>query len=340
MADEATLTHQERELAIFILGPWLVGCFIDVMLQGVLFCQFSHYFAWQNDDSKITRLAVVGLAIITTLKSIHSFASSWILFILHFKDLNGAILLNYTAWWLTSSGIMVASIGIYVQSFFCYRLWIISRKKWFFIAPIVIVLSFAYVSICLATYYIHKGTDFNSKIATWFAAHLSSVFAGDLLITLSTAFFLLRSRKEVLPQTVGVIDALIRLTFQTAAPAALCAMFNLIFSQVYSGSFKLVSSGFNQTLPKLYAFSMMWTLNARHEIRSSNVKKSYEVDGLSAPRSENVELGSYNVQRMRTQGGTHSIDVRRMFHHSTISSSGMPSSDGTETKILDYKLEE
>ncbi len=44
------------------------------------------------------------------------------------------------------------------------------------------------------------------------------------------------------------------------------AMFNLIFSQLYSGSNKLISVGFNQLLPKLYAFSMMWTLNARRYI--------------------------------------------------------------------------
>jgi hypothetical protein len=44
-------------------------------------------------------------------------------------------------------------------------------------------------------------------------------------------------------------------------------MFNLVFSQVYSGNDKLISTGFNQILPKLYGFSMMWTLNARMNIR-------------------------------------------------------------------------
>jgi hypothetical protein len=47
-------------------------------------------------------------------------------------------------------------------------------------------------------------------------------------------------------------------------------MFNLIFSQLYPGDHKLISSAFNQALPKLYAFSMMWTLNARREIRAGD----------------------------------------------------------------------
>jgi len=110
---------------------------------------------------------VVGLLILTTLKTIHSFGSSWVIFIIHFKDLSGAIALNYTAWWLTSSGLMVASIGIYVQAFFCYRLWSISWKNYWVLAPIVAVLLFAYISICLATYYISQGVAAGPHIATW-----------------------------------------------------------------------------------------------------------------------------------------------------------------------------
>jgi len=44
----------------------------------------------------------------------------------------------------------VASIGLYVQAFFCHRLWIISKKNHWFVVPIIVVLLFAYVSICLA----------------------------------------------------------------------------------------------------------------------------------------------------------------------------------------------
>ena len=52
-------------------------------------------------------------------------------------------------------------------------------------------------------------------------------------------------------------------------------MFNLIFSQIYPGDHKLISSAFNQALPKLYAFSMMWTLNARREIQADDVDLAF-----------------------------------------------------------------
>jgi hypothetical protein len=45
--------------------------------------------------------------------------------------------------------------------------------------------------------------------------------AADFFISFSTAFFLIQSKKNILPQTVGLINSLVRLTFQTAAPASL-----------------------------------------------------------------------------------------------------------------------
>ncbi|GLB44863.1 hypothetical protein LshimejAT787_1802000 [Lyophyllum shimeji] len=292
----------ERQRAIFLLGPWLIGSCLDIFLQGALCSQFIVYFTYYNNDRIGTRLAVSGLTVLTTLKTIHSFVTIWIMLILHFKDLDGAINLNYTAWWQTGDSLMVATIGLYVQTFFCQRLWRISKRNVWFVLPVVLVVGFAYISICLATYFISVAE--NSPIGIWFAAHLSGVFAGDLLITVFTAYFLLSSREDVLPQTVGVLRALVRLTFQTAAPAALCAMFNLLFSQLYSGQVKLISVAFNQMLPKLYAFSMMWTLNARRSIRATGGFSSDtgRTGDTSSRRRGDVELLTVGQRiQVRTQ---------------------------------------
>lgn len=305
------MTTEELQKAMFILGPWLVGSLLDVMLQGVLLNQFNWYFQQYRTDRLGLRLSVIGLAVLTTLKSVQSVALVWDLFILNFTDLGGAILRNYTTWWQTSNSLMVATIGLYVQIFFCHRLWIVSSGLIWLSILVGVVLLFAYISICLATYYITQGAGAETHIALWFATHLSSVFAGDLLITLSTAFFLLKTKKDVLPQTVGTIDALILLTFQTAAPASICAMFNLVFSQIYSGSDKLISTAFNQVLPKLYAFSMMWTLNARLRLFKGNkgVKPSHPSSDreLSRRRPDPVELPSFSSY---THGGTVAVHTQ------------------------------
>ncbi|KAJ7668027.1 hypothetical protein B0H17DRAFT_1210180 [Mycena rosella] len=310
------LTSAERHETYFLLGPWLVGSCLDLVLQGVLSTQFVNYFTWYSDDSLGLRLVVVFLVLMTVLKSAQAFAIIWIQSIVFFGDLPGAINLNYTTWWQSGNPLIVALIGFYVQCYFCYRLWVISNK-WYVVAPIATLFLFAFLSIVVATYYITTANG--PQIQHWFASHLSSVFAGDITLCMATAYFLFRSKQNVLPQTVGLINALVRLTFQTAAPAAICAMFNLIFSQVNAGN-SLISTAFNMALPKLYAVSMMWTLNARRTIRASHSSRngmtnttSNELSGgrSRAQRRANgdVELGAIQVL---TQTETH-IDVRDMF---------------------------
>ncbi|KAJ7057096.1 hypothetical protein C8F01DRAFT_1153405 [Mycena amicta] len=318
----------ERHQAIHLLGPWLIGSSLDFFLTGIICCQILNYFTWYNEDKMVLRVYVGGLAIASVLKSAQSFAIIWIQSILHINDLNGAILLNYTSPWFAGNPMMVATFDLYVQSYFCYRLYVVS-KKWPVVAPIVVIFLFAFFAMVLATYYITRGADASKSIAEWFAAHLSSVFAADMLLTLSTAFFLLRSKRNVLPQTVGLISALVRLTFQTAAPAAICAMFNLVFSQIYPGTENLTSTAFNMALPKLYAVSMMWTLNARRTIRAAHssrggLSSSNEISGgrhttARRTRREDVELGNFGgvsgIQVHTAQETVQHIDVRDMFAH-------------------------
>ena len=70
-----------------------------------------------------------------------------------------------------------------------------------------------------------------------------------------------------------------------ALTTAISAMLNLVFSQVYSGSNKLISTAFNQALAKLYAFSMMWTLNARAELRRNMNQTTQRSEGSSVRRA-------------------------------------------------------
>ncbi|KAJ7912128.1 hypothetical protein B0H13DRAFT_2327722 [Mycena leptocephala] len=306
------LTNTQRAEVNFELGPWLIGSCLDLILQG-----FVNYYTWYEDDNRGLKIVVGILALLTILKSIQA-AIIWIIFISHWGDLQGTILLNYVTWWQAGNPLMVAIIGFYVQCYFIYRLLVIS-KKWYVVTPIGCLFLFAFLSMVVATYFITTAED--DPIKLWFAAHLSSVFAGGIILSLTTAYFLLKSKKDVLPQTAGFLNALIRLTFQTAAPAALCAMLNLIFSQitVTTETQSIVSTAFNMPLPKLYAVSMMWTLNARrtisanHSNQQGTTQTNNDFSGARSRaqrRGNDMELGAIQVV---TQTETH-IDVRDMFN--------------------------
>ncbi|KAJ6459178.1 hypothetical protein C8R47DRAFT_1162302 [Mycena vitilis] len=296
MSTSNLASGEAQTLVNFRLGPWIIGCCLDLVLQGALFTQFANYFAWYPDDKGIQKAIVAGLFVMTTLKSIQSFVIIWNHAILFFGDLRGAILLNFTAWFELGNPLMVAAIGLYVQLYFCYRLYVISGRS-YIVAPVATIFIFAVVAMIFATYFI--ATQQVSRIADWFTAHLSAVFAGDVLLSCATAFFLLKSRRGALPQSVGLISALVRLTFQTAAPAAICAMLNLISAVRFTGGQGLFALVFNMPLPKLYAISMMFTLNARRNIRAGATLSGGQYsssDGRLVSRSRppvqgDVELG-------------------------------------------------
>ncbi|KAJ7758968.1 hypothetical protein DFH07DRAFT_1060292 [Mycena maculata] len=331
-----TLSGEQRPDINLQLGPWLVGTGLDLLLQGVVSSQIVNYYGWYRDDNKNLKITVAILGIMTVLKSVQAFAIIWIQLIVHYGDLEGAILLNFTAWWEIGHPLMVAVIGLYVQGYFCFRLWVIS-KSWVPVIPLGILFVFAFFSIIVATYFIATGNV--TKIGTWciyrppecrlqsgcptyfIPALIDEFSGGDLILSMTTAYFLLKVKKNCHPSSVGLISALVRLTFQTAAPAAICAMLNLIAAQVWTGNDGIIATAFNMALPKLYAISMMWTLNARATIRAQHSTRY----GTSNPPSN--ELSAARSRAQRTHGEmelraiqilsqtetTRHVDVRDMF---------------------------
>ncbi|KAJ6566437.1 hypothetical protein B0H19DRAFT_1257652 [Mycena capillaripes] len=283
------LTGEDLRLCLTWLGPWLVGGRLDLLLQGVLCTRHSMF----DDHLKYTCLSIF-----------------------YFGDLQFAIQLNYTAWWKSVAPLVTAIIGFYVQSYLYFRLWVIS-KKGYIVTPIATIFLFAFLAIVIGV-----------------AAHLSSVFgkqrfrppflltitpslAGDVtVLCLSTAYFLLKSKKEV-AQTAGFVNALVRVTFQIAAPAAVWYVYHM--NPCGSG---ITSAAFNTALPKPYAVSKMWTLNARctirahhHSSKNGMATASNELSGARsrAPRrGADVELGPIEVFTQTET--THHIDVSDMFN--------------------------
>ncbi|KAF7345142.1 hypothetical protein MSAN_01890300 [Mycena sanguinolenta] len=302
---------EEETLIKFFLGPWLIGLSSTYNDK-----QLVNYWNLYPEDGRGLRLAVVVLGILNVLKSSECLyvlhrravvrpllmgfsASLWIFLIDHFGDIQYDLGLSVTGWWDTANPLMV--------SYLDFPLWAVSRT-WWVVAPIFLLFVFALLAMVIGTYYIKTVQE--QQVTDWFAAHLSSVFAGDVILSVTTAYFLIRTKKTVLSrQTAELIRALIPLTFQTAAPAALIAMFNLIFSQMHRTNQPLlgyVEIGFNQVLPKLYAISMMYTLNARRAIRN---KVSGSRNGSRTGSSSNDPSLGGRVQPRRVNGD---VELGRM----------------------------
>ncbi|KAF7360611.1 hypothetical protein MVEN_00792600 [Mycena venus] len=274
------------------VGQWLIGSSIELVVQGVLSTQFVKYFGTSRDDSLALKMFVGGLALLTYAISIHTFTIVWYICVEDF----GTVLVPQPKsggiWLLGLSAVLRAIVGLYVQSYFCWRLFLISRK-FYIVAIIAIIFITAFAANVVAvSCYISNGVAQIRTVEKWFNIYLPLCMAGDIALTTSTAYFLIKCRKNVLPQSVGTLNALIRLTFQTAAPATIFALINFFFSlaypHVYPGARAAASTPWNIVLPKLYAFSMMWTLNARESIRAGLKSTHTGSDFMAASNAGNA----------------------------------------------------
>ncbi|KAJ7621205.1 hypothetical protein FB45DRAFT_137475 [Roridomyces roridus] len=291
-----------NELTTYIFGGWDLAVACDLLLQGALFAQFAHYTSLYKNDTAWLKAFVGGLLFLTTLKSVQMIQIMWQQNVVHFSDPMGAALLLNTSWTQEINLAFSALIAFSVQLFFCQRLWALSRNTY------IVLLVFLLFVFGLVAALVSTGFTFahNPKTAgDWIPIHLSTVLVGDILLCGSTAFSLLKTSKQVLPQTAGVLNALLRLTFQSAAPAFMCALINLIANRAGSRT-EAVNTGTmlsiisNDALPKLYALSAMWTLNSRQGIRlaGSHGQTTSSQEGHSGRRN-NVELGGLSLSGTR-----------------------------------------
>ncbi|KAF8185632.1 hypothetical protein K438DRAFT_1597097 [Mycena galopus ATCC 62051] len=262
----------------FSLGPWVLGISGDLLLQGVIFTQFAHYLALYREDVPALRIFVGGLMLLTTSKSVQGIFILWKLNVDLFSNVQAAFQFMSSSPFMNLNMAWVALIAFYVQLFFCYRLWIISRKI-YFVGAVLSLFVFAFIAAdCLCH---GVGITNNAiviittdEIYTAVSIHLGTVFGADFVLCTSTGYFLLKHSKHSSPETAGMLNAVLKLTFQTAAPAALCAAVNFFAVQINLTTaaqnvqgYALVAVLANEVLPKLYAVSAMWTLNARWAIR-------------------------------------------------------------------------
>ncbi|KAJ7584120.1 hypothetical protein C8J56DRAFT_1054651 [Mycena floridula] len=325
------VSPQNNDTAPFVVGPFLIGSHVDLLFMGILASQIMHYFNWYKDDHRSMRLVVLGLFIINIFKSIQTFTVVWIMATVNFGNMIAILLGFVNAWWQYCNPLFVAISSLYVQAFFCHRLYVLT-KKWFIVVPIVLVLAVSFLSVCVSTHFIRLHDTPNTQ--KFFTVHLVCVFVADILLTSSTVFFLLRAKKRVFKQTSGILDALIRLTFQSAAPAALCTMLNLILNLAYNRS--TISSAVNIMIPKFYAMSMMWTLNQRLTIRIVNTSRG----GTSNESVSQTQRAGTRFTRSTRQADNIELDpmsIQVVTHKENVQHIDMYNQDASTSKGDDFK---
>ncbi|KAJ7288237.1 hypothetical protein C8J57DRAFT_1214430 [Mycena rebaudengoi] len=332
----------------FVLGGWDLGTHADLILQGILFAQFTNYWSrYYKSDSLSLKLFVLGLCIATTIRSAQAIAFVWVQNVEYFADIKKASQMFNTNWVAQSTALIAAIIGFSVQAFFCRRLWIISNNI-YVVAFVVLLFVFGLISAIVQTAFTFSGQLLRAVVSPtvgnydeptdkviWSKIQLLlvsvwpqscdipgriyyiTVMAGDVILSGSTIYFLLKRSHQAIPGNVGILNRLLRIAFQSAAPVTLCALANVISGQIYTqhpsiGATVLFLELINMILPKVYATSAMWTLNSRKGL-GADTKKSSE-----KPNSHQMATTILSERRSVDGGPTVLIERHEETEHDHI----------------------
>ncbi|KAJ7279284.1 hypothetical protein C8J57DRAFT_1712402 [Mycena rebaudengoi] len=306
----------------YVLGGWDLGTHADLILQGILFAQFTNYWSkYYKSDSPFLKLFVLGLCLATTFKSAHAIALVWIQNVEYFMDIGKASQMFFTNWVAQTTTLIGEIIAFSVQVFFCRRLWIISNNIY---VVAFVVLLFVFGLISGITAFIFSGQLFRvlasqtvghyhepTNKVIWGSIHYGTVVMGDAILSGTTIYLLLKRSQEAEAETVGILNRLTRIVFQSAVPVTVCAFANFISRVLYTqhsstGATVLFAELTNMMLPKLYAISAMWTLNARKEPSSrlgaddnssrqmaTTIRfRRHSVDGFNSRKEMSAQFGA------------------------------------------------
>ncbi|KAJ7347590.1 hypothetical protein DFH08DRAFT_960891 [Mycena albidolilacea] len=289
-----------------VLGGWDLTIYAALYLQGVLCGQFAQYTNLNKRDSVWLKIFVAGLALFTMLKMLQVSAVNWLQNVTLAGNTGAASSLWVRHWVPKLNPIFDAVIGIIVQSFFCRRLWAISRNIYIVIACMA-SFTLALISGGVAAANLLRTNSFSHPKPPWMPAHLVAAMCGDFLLTGSTAFYLLRHRKTVLPRgpTAPILNSLLR----SAAPVALVRLIAtvtmLMLRHKNPGTFvRILSASAVTLLPQLYVWSAMWTLNSREDIYLAADSDRYTLHPELRETETPVQLNTGGRKIVDSQGVT------------------------------------
>ncbi|KAF8954272.1 hypothetical protein BDZ97DRAFT_491424 [Flammula alnicola] len=241
-------------------GALLIGGLFASLLSGIVIVQVVVYFKVYPKDVNYLKATVLGVWILDTCHTAFIWAALWSYLIGDFGDPTG---LNIIRWAVPITIIITAVLTFFVHLFFAHRIFMLSRKNYWLTAPIVILAILRLVSACEM---LHYGTFslFREKIRWVFTTGLALSTVVDILIT-GSLFVLLHTSRTGAANLNAVIDSLIWYAFETGSLTCAGTVISMICWLTMPTN--LIFLGLHFVIGKLYANSLLVTLNMRERIR-------------------------------------------------------------------------
>lgn len=248
-----------------IYGAMLVGGLLAFGLSGCVNMQFIVYCRVYFRESWRTKSLVIVIWLLDLSHSALVAVALWDSIIATYGDLSK---IDTIPWCIGPAIELTALITFLVQSFFAYRIYKLQKKKLTVAIPIVALSLARLIMASITNSEMLKLKSYNTFFQrfSWiftFGLILSALV--DIMITTFLCYFLRKNRPSF-TDTMRIIDTLTFWTIQNGSMTSAAAITTLLCWKIMPSN--RVFLGLHFVVAKLYANSLLATLNARKQIWS------------------------------------------------------------------------
>ncbi|KAH9040283.1 hypothetical protein EDB83DRAFT_2228319 [Lactarius deliciosus] len=250
------------------LGAILLGCMLSTALSGMTIVQTFLYFRlYPKDPARIKFMVPVTDGSDRLLDTTHAAlmcASTWDYLVLNFGNEEIADRIPIT---IGLTVALTATITFLTQLFFSHRVFRLSRGNWFITAPLVMLSCVRLGAALVSTTEMGKLRSYHLFVENFgyvFTLGLSTACTVDIGITVAMCYFLQTSRTGF-GEMDHIIDTIMLYTFNTGALTCVTTVVSMICWLTMPRN--LIFLGLHFAISKLYANSLLATLNGRRSLR-------------------------------------------------------------------------
>ncbi|GLB43778.1 hypothetical protein LshimejAT787_1402900 [Lyophyllum shimeji] len=248
-------------------GALLLGGSVAFALSGIVGLQCVIYFKLYPDDLAKVKAMVCAVWTLDLTHSAFIIASLINYFVTYFGERER---IDYIPWSIAFSVVVTAIQTFIAHCFFALKILKSSNKNWFITAPIVILALLRLLAASVSTVEmvrLHQYSAFTKRYPGWvFTTGLCLSAGTDVIITGWLCYFLREMRSRMgSTLMIQLVDTLTLYTIETGALTSVATIASLISWLTMPTN--LIFLGLHFVIGKLYANSLLASLNTRKELR-------------------------------------------------------------------------
>ncbi|KAI0829102.1 hypothetical protein BC628DRAFT_1362519 [Trametes gibbosa] len=257
------------------MGAVLIGSLTALFLSGAVCMQVFLYCQLYPKDRTRIKVMVFFVWLLDTVHSIMAIVANWEYLIVHFGEWDN---MDDITWSVAATVALTAFATFLVHCFFIHRIHTLSRHNWYITTPLVSLALVRLISALISTSEMARLRSFREFVDQYdyvFTIGLSTAASLDVLIATGLCYFLRRGRSGFTSMD-KIVDAITLYTIENGMLTCITTVVSLICWLTMPTN--LIFLGLHLAISKLYANSLLATLNARKSLLNKSQGSSAERD--------------------------------------------------------------